>query len=624
MSVFSKVGGLKPSRTAFPLRHSNLVDMDFGKLYPVDCIEVVPGDVFKMPTNIVGRLSSSLDSPILANIDLVIEAFFTPLRLLMGHDANFETPVGEDTFESFIRGGKDGNSDIPLPRFGLGDEVTFGYGGYGEIAGIQPNAKFVKGALHDDRPLVFEWRAYRNIWNEFYRVEGLMDEVQVCQYLGNGLADDLTRISDSEYDSLFYRSWRRDYFTSSLPYQQFGTAPAFDISGILPVQYSVPDNMQVPFNVGVSAPSDLNSWIPFSGTANYAFPAGSVSAGGVVVNFPSTSVSVPLKANGNLSGSKVVTVGINGSSSADVPLTYIKNSTSKQPYRVKGEDYNNEVTPIGSSSFTVGAKGFVDLSQGVSFDVNDLRTGIQIQKWMERNARGGVRYTEYLQSHFGVSPSDFRLQRPEFIGSMRCPWIVSEVLQTSASSDGTTPQGNQAGQAIVLGRGHLGKYRAYEYGYITIIASIVPKPMYQQGIPKRFSRFTRFDYYSPEFAHLSEQAVLNKEIYVSGDQQVDNGIFGFQGIFNELRYLPSRVSNHMKSGAPTYSFDYWHLARVFSETPVLNKEFLQIGATTESLQELKRIFAVQDENPFIVDFGFNFTGIRPLPYLAEPGLMDHF
>ena len=54
----------------------------------------------------------------------------------------------------------------------------------------------------------------------------------------------------------------------------------------------------------------------------------------------------------------------------------------------------------------------VDLSTASTFDIADLRLAFQIQKWMERNARGGVRYTEFLREHFGISPRDDRLDRP--------------------------------------------------------------------------------------------------------------------------------------------------------------------------------------------------------------------
>lgn len=553
--VFSQVGGVRPKRTAFNLSHSNLLTMGFGELVPVDAIECVPGDVFTLNTNVVARLSNSLKSPILADMDLIVEAFFCPTRLLQGSDANFEVPVGERNFEELLKRGKDGKElDIMTPLFGVNNSnVTFDFDGIGECLGIQPNVAI--NAV--DRPVAYHWRAYRWIWNEYYRFESLQEPIQVCQWIGDGSSTDTTVISNADYDKFLYRGWRRDYFTSSLPYQQFGTSPAFQLDGQLPVK--------------INQVADFDSLAGFNALDN-----GTVFSTNVAYDSSST-VSL---------------------------FNKVKDATSGFG---------------GSYGFA-----YVDLNQAVTFDISDIRTNFQIQKWLERNARAGVRYTEYLQSHFGVSPRDSRLQRPEFIGAFRMPWLISEVVQTSATADGSTPQGNQAGQGIALGRGKLGKYRCYEFGYIMLIASVVPKPQYQQGLPRQFSRRVALDFYSPEFAHLSEQGVLNKEIYVSGDTQVDNGIFGFQGIWNELRYLPSRVSRHMRSNAPTYSFDYWHMARLFSETPILNKEFLEVGATDESKAELMRVFAVQDEQPFIVNFGFNVKAVRPLPYLAEPGLVDHF
>lgn len=572
MGVFSKVGGYKPSRTAFNLSHSNLVDMGFGELIPVGCIECIPGDTYRINSNIVGRLTSALNSPILADMDLIVEAFFCPTRLLQGSDANFDVPVGERNFEELLVGGKNGNEDIEAPHYGLTQDswVYFENGGIADVLGIQPQTKIDIV----DAPVVYPWRAYRWIWNEYYRFESLQEPVQVCQYLGDGTNTDSSRIDDVDYDKFLYRGWRRDYFTSALPYQQFGTSPAFDVNGTLPVDINLP------------------GFTFTQGTGNVTFTGGRT--------FDSNQQYKGFTGSGN-------TIVLSNGNSLD-------NSVVSGSVSLAG----------GSVSANGKATGTVDLSNAVTFDISEIRTNFQIQKWMERNARGGVRYTEYLRSHFGVAPNDSRLQRPEFIGAFRMPWLVSEVLQTSATSDGSSPQGNQAGQSIALGRGKLGKYRCYEFGYIMFIASVVPKPQYQQGLPRMFSRKNRFDFYSPEFAHLSEQAILNKELFVTGDTTVDNDILAFQGIFNELRFLPSRVSRHMRTNAPEYSFDYWHLARYFASKPSYNKEFLEVGSTESSKKELMRIFAVQDENPFIVNFGFDIKAVRPLPYLAEPGLVDHF
>ncbi len=568
MGIFSQVSGLKPGKTAFNLSHTHIFDCNFGELVPVACLETLPGDVFRLNADVVGRLTSALKSPILSQMDIVLEAFYCPTRLLMGHDANFETPPGEVTWEEFISGGKDGshigNESYPLPLLlGFGGAGGFNTGGIGDHLGVQVNTNISV----DDSPLAFPWRAYRWIWNEYYRDENLMDPVQVCKYLGNGYGptQDPTFLSLDVYDSLLYRCWRKDYFTSSLPFQQRGTSPALPISGTLPVNFNGTLHLSAP---GVTDIADNH------------FPIEAFKA--------------------SLGGSERIFLG--KSSSA----TFLDGD---QVSELQG-DFD-------------GITGYVNLANAATFDVNQIRTAFQVQKWLERNARGGVRYTEYLRSHFGVSPSDARLQRPQFIGSCRSPWLVNEVLQTSETNSSVTPQGNQAGQAINLSRNSLGKFKSYEYGYILILASVVPKALYQQGIPKYLSRRHNLDFYTPEFAHLSEQPVLNKEIYYKQDGN-NNGIFGFQPIWNEMRFIPSKVTGHMRTGASNYSFDYWHFGRNFADTPLLNADFLMIGSNEKSRQELMRVFAVQDENPFIINCGLSIKALRPMPYLSEPGLIDHF
>lgn len=577
MSIFSKVGGLKPGLTAFNLSHSNLFDCNFGQLVPIACIETLPGDVFKLDADVVGRLTSALKSPILSEMDIVLEAFYTPTRLLMGRDANFPTPVGEVTFEEFLSGGTDGShigsNSYPLPRLKSNkyDSLIFATSGVGDYLGIQTGSSISSA----DCPIAFPWRAYRWIWNEYYRDENLQDSVQVSLFLGAGNESDTTFINFSEYDSLLYRCWRKDYFTSALPFQQRGTSPALPISGFLPVTYSGdPSNNYLTGNLILGSNS---SFIP-----PYDLRGSSPTSQGSATIWNVSAVSTE------------------SDPSSVAPFTHGK-----------------------VSNLSFGSSVGVNLSDAATFDVNQIRTAFQVQKWLERNARGGVRYTEYLRSHFGVSPSDARLQRPQFIGSIKSPWIVSEVLQTSETNTSVTPQGNQAGQAINLSRGRLGNFRSYEYGYIMILCSVVPKALYQQGIPRWMSRKTNLDFYSPEFAHLSEQAVLNKEIYYS-DTTVGNQTFGFQPIWNEMRFVPSRVSGHLRTGSSGYSFDYWHFGRSFASTPSLDDSFLSIGKSESSRNELMRVFAVQDENPFIINVGLRIKALRPMPYLSEPGLIDHF
>ena len=221
-----------------------------------------------------------------------------------------------------------------------------------------------------------------------------------------------------------------------------------------------------------------------------------------------------------------------------------------------------------------------------------------------------ARYTESLQAHFGVSPRDERLQRPEYIGGSKSPVIVSEVLQTS-SSDATSPQGNMAGHGVSASSTFCGKYRATEHGLIMGILSIMPRTMYQQGMDRQWLRRSRYDFYFPEFANLSEQAILNCELYATTVEATNKAIFGYQGRYDEMRTKRNMVCGQMRS-----TFDYWHLGRIFSSQPALNESFIQCVPD-------KRIFAAPSEPGFIVQFANLIKAWRPMPIQSDPGLIDH-
>lgn len=255
-----------------------------------------------------------------------------------------------------------------------------------------------------------------------------------------------------------------------------------------------------------------------------------------------------------------------------------------------------------------------DLSGASTFDVADLRLAFQVQKWLERNARAGVRYTEFLQSHFGVGGNlDSRLQRPEYIGGLKQGIIISEVLQTS-STDATSPQGNLAGHGITATNGRIGKYHVKEFGLIMTIMSIMPRSSYQDGINRQWLRKTKYDFPFPEFVNLSEQAIEEVEICAHDGNTTNNQrIFGYQGRYDECRTKDNMVCSDMRD-----TFDYWHLGRQFdpSSPPALNSAFI-------TCTPRKDIFAAPSEPGLIVDFGNVIKAVRPLPIAAEPGLIDH-
>jgi len=485
-NVYEHVGGLHPGRSVFDLSYEKKLTCDMAQLIPVMCDEVVPGDFFQIGNQAVVRFQP-LVAPILHEINMYVHYYFVPYRILW------------DDWEDFISGGIDGQFSDPVPEWEPTDTTVGSLWDYlGFPTGVDPDGAY---------PLDFPRRAYNLVYNEYYRDENLQTEVALTN------------------ETILNRAWEKDYFTSSLPWQQRGTAPALPISGSTTAVFATGTNANV-------------------ASLNY-----------------------------NSGSNRIIT---------------------------------------GSGTAQALAANTVDLSTASTFDIADLRFAFQIQKWMERNARAGARYTEFLRSHFGVSPRDERLQRPEYIGGSKAPCIISEVLQTS-SSDATSAQGNLAGHGITVSDAYCGKYHAKEFGLIIGIMSIMPRSAYSQGIDKQWLRKTKYDFYFPEFANLSEQAILNAEICATGTLSHNQDIFGYQGRYDEMRTKNSMIVGQMRG-----TFDYWHMGRQFDvgSPPVLNANFIKCVPR-------KDIFAVPSEPGLIINFGNVIKAFRPLPYMAVPGLIDH-
>lgn len=242
-----------------------------------------------------------------------------------------------------------------------------------------------------------------------------------------------------------------------------------------------------------------------------------------------------------------------------------------------------------------------------STTINDLRNAFRLQEWLEKNARGGSRYIESILAHFGVRSSDARLQRPEFLGGSSTPMTISEVLQTSATASEPTPQGNMAGHGLSAGANGGINYYCEEHGFIIGIMSVLPKTAYQQGIPKHFLKFDKFDYYWPSFAHLGEQEILNKELYVANDG-LDDNVFGYTPRYAEYKYMNSSVHGEFKT-----TLDFWHLGRIFSSRPALNQTFIECTPDT-------RIFANPSGEQLYVHLYHNLKARRKMPYFGTPRL----
>jgi len=323
---------------------------------------------------------------------------------------------------------------------------------------------------------------------------------------------------------------------------------------------------------------------------------------GQAVTIPIGS-SAPIKANAT--SLTAVTV-LNGAGVAK-PMGY--NGSTDQVYI-------QSAAPVGTTTAL-----YADLSATTAATINQLRQSFQIQKLLERDARGGTRYTEIIRSHFGVVSPDARLQRPEYLGGGSTPVSINPVAQTSATgiTANTSPQGNLAAFGTALAYNHGFTYNATEHGVLIGLVSVRADLTYQQGLPRMWSRSTRYDFYFPAFATLGEQAVLNKEIYCTGTAD-DDDVFGYQERWAEYRYKPSQITGYFRSTAAG-TLDAWHLAQEFGSLPALNDEFIEDNPPVD---RVVAIGASANGKQFLFDAFFNIRQARPMPLYSVPGLIDHF
>jgi hypothetical protein len=302
--------------------------------------------------------------------------------------------------------------------------------------------------------------------------------------------------------------------------------------------------------------------------------------------------------------------------------------TTQRPLVAGNTDQNNLAfsgnnIPMGSNfpvqfGSTTGLQ--VNLATATSITVNALRQSFQIQKLLERDARGGTRYTEIIRSHFGVVSPDARLQRPEYLGGGSTLVNINPIAQTSATAAGATPLANLSAFGTAVASHHGFSQSFTEHGYIIGLASVRADLTYQQGVRKLWTRNTRYDFYFPVFAALGEQAITNKEIYYQNVPATDDAVFGYQERWAEYRYHPSRITGLFRSTA-AQPIDAWHLAQNFTALPTLNATFI------EENPPMSRVLAVGASaagQQFIFDSLFSIRATRPMPMYSVPGLVDHF
>lgn len=550
---FSNAPQVYQKRSRFDRSFVRKMTFDEGKLVPFFVDEVLPGDTISLTVRDFCRLATPV-APFMDNLYLDKFFFFVPNRLVWEHWQNF----------CFEQEDPDDSTDYVVPTCQLAGG-TAGENGIGTVWDYFALPTGLTNALNVN---ALPFRMYYLIWNEWFRDENLQKSVKIDKSDTNAVFKQ-DRVSDqpswifstgTTYVNGFAlapRGKRFDYFTSALPFQQKGPGVSIGLAGTAAVDSTIP------------------------------------------IDWP-----MEVKPNGGGSYSTV-----NRYELADTGYA----TRTGALWTNNSNDNHWNGTNLKLPDFSTGLT--VDLDSSSIFTINSLRTAFQMQKFYERLARGGSRYTEVLTSFFGVVSPDSRLQRPEYLGGSSKMMNINPVAQTSSTGD-VTPQGNLAAYGVSASKYHAFTKSFVEHGYIIGLLEVRADLTYQQGINKMWLRSTVYDWYWPTFSHLAEQAILNAEIYAQGTDE-DKGVFGYQERYAEYRYHPSEICGHFRS-TYTKPLDVWHLSQKFDSLPTLSDQFIQDKPPVD------RVVAIKNYPHFLIDIGFKYHTTRAMPMYGIPGLVDHF
>nr|WNN13361.1 MAG: major capsid protein [Microviridae sp.] len=588
--VFGSVPMIRASRSKFDLSFTHKTSGNVGKLYPFYCQEVYPGDTFKTKSTILARLNSAYLRPVMDNLFLDQYFFFVPSRLVFD---KFAQVFGENKGSAWAV-----KNPPSIPCF-QNTETSGNVALHDNVCAYLylPVGEDLKENINDISLLPA--RAFALIYDEWFRDENNIQPMNIQK--GDAVASE--KLNNNPWSENNYLgkcpnvAKFHDYFTTCLPNPQKGdpveVGTATIPERVLPVS-------TLPLILGNSAEPSNTSGSLFpdkSTTASLATNAGYTgsTSGAISSLFWSGDRDAWQQPSSNSLG--IVTT--DGTS---------KGATST--WGIASQSTHGQVYPANLAAYDAG------LALG-AMTVNDLRLAFQTQKMLEKDARGGTRYREYILSHFGVSVADSRVQVPEFLGGKRSPLNVQQVAQTSQAST-ASPLASLGAYSLSFGQSGFSKGFT-EHGYIIGVMCLRYHHTYQQGVERFAFRKNRLDFYDPVFANIGEQPVYKKELFAGA---AADEVFGYQEAWADLRKRQSRVSGQLSSKA-TNTLDIYHFADEYANAPVLSEGF--INETDSNFARTIAIADAQsaDADQFVFDIYCQNEAIRELPVYSVPSLIDH-